>query len=247
MVQPGAGCRDITGLVDTGPNQHGIMLFAQLLELDAAANIGIAAKGDAGVAEMPDTSLDDRFIQLEIRDAIDQQAAKAVSAVIDGYLIADLTQLLGSSDAGRAAADDADRLRQFGLWANRAHPSFSPSGVGNVALDGADRHGPVAGLLNHAVPFAKAVLGADAAADLREAVGRAGDLIGLFQPVLGGQLQPIGNVVGEWAMDLTKRDAALRAAAGLGGSPTLVLVAVDLAEIPAPLNGFPLVRRRLAE
>ena len=57
-----------------------------------------------------DAALDDVLLQLEAGDAVGQQAAGAVVAVVDMDLIAARAQLLGGGQPGRAGADDADRL-----------------------------------------------------------------------------------------------------------------------------------------
>ena len=44
---------------------------------------------DAAVGEALHAALDDFLLQLEVRDAVDQQAAGAVVAVIDGDLVAE--------------------------------------------------------------------------------------------------------------------------------------------------------------
>src|SRR6185369_13759414 len=87
----------------------------------------------------------------------------------------------------------------------------------------------------------------DAPANLREGVGGGGDLIGLFQPPLGGQLQPVGDVVVERAMDLAERHAALRAAARLGGGGGRTEPVIDLLEVGTPEAGLPLIRHGLGE
>ena len=55
-------------------------------------------------------ALHDLLLQLEAGDAVDQQAADAVVAVVDRDLIALAAQLLGGGQPGRAGADDADAL-----------------------------------------------------------------------------------------------------------------------------------------
>src|SRR5690606_33522007 len=121
-----------------------------------------------------------------------------------------LSQLLGAGQPRRAGADDADRLVTLAHRLDRLDPALLPGGVVDVLFDGADGHGAVARLLDHAVALAQAVLGADAAADLRKVVGRLADLIGLFEPALGGQHQPVGDVVVDRTVDLAEGHAALR-------------------------------------
>ena len=76
-----------------------------------AADVAGEVEVDAAVAQMARAPLDDRLLQLEAGDAVDQQAADPVVAVVDVDLLALPAQLLGAGEAGRAGADDADRLR----------------------------------------------------------------------------------------------------------------------------------------
>src|SRR5258708_4190755 len=95
-------------------------------------------------------------------------------------------------------------------------------------------------LLDDAIALAEPVLRANPAADLREVVGRRRQLVGLFEAPLGGQLEPIGYVVVDRAMNLTERHATLRAAPSLRGGPRRVEFIIDLAKIMAPVRGFAL-------
>src|SRR6185437_16540618 len=117
-------------------------------------------------------------------------------------------------EAGRPGADDTDRLGQLPTGPNRPDPAALEGGVGDIALNGTDRDALEA-LLDDAVAFAEPVLRADAAANLGKIVGRGTDLVGLLQPIIGGQLQPVGDVVAERAMHRAERHAALAAPARL--------------------------------
>ena len=103
-----------------------------------------------------------------------------------------------------------------------------------MTFDGADGHGAVPGAFDDAIALAQAVLRADAPAHFGHVVGRRGDLVGLLQPALGRQHQPVGDIVVERAVDLAIGNAALRTArrllrrAGVGKFP------VDLVETRAP-------------
>jgi hypothetical protein len=70
-------------------------------------------------------------------------------------------------------------------------------------------------------------------------------LVGLVQPALGGELQPVGDVVVERAMDLAERHAALRAARGLLRRLVAGVLGVDLLEVAATLGGRPLLGQGL--
>ena len=98
----------------------------------------------------------------------------------------------------------------------------------------ADGDRAVARLLDDAVAFAEPVLRADAAADLGEGVGRLAELIGLAQPALGGQLQPVGDVVVQRAVRLAVGHAALLHRPACSAAFSARELAVNLAEILAP-------------
>ena len=136
-------------------------------------------------------------------------------AVIDMDVVAAHPQQLGRGEPGRAGADHADGLATRGTGRQRLDPAFGPGGVGDELLDTADRDCAVARKFNHAIALAQPVLRADPAADLGHGRGRVAELIGLAEPPLGGQSQPVGNVIVEWAMDRAIGYAALRAARSL--------------------------------
>ena len=65
-------------------------------------------------------------------------------------------------------------------------------------------------------------------------------LVGLLEPPLGGQLQPVGDVVLQRAMDLAERHAALRAARGLRRRTRGAELGIDLAEVARAQDGLAL-------
>lgn len=147
------------------------MLFTQFLETDIIADIAVQHIFDARSGQAVGAAGDDVLFQLERRDAVNQQAAGAVIAVIDGDLIAERAQAVGGGDAGRAGADDADRLRPLDLRPDRLDPAVFKRHVAEITLDTADGDVLPAGLLQHARTFAQTVLRADAAADFRQGGG----------------------------------------------------------------------------
>ena len=75
---------------------------------------------DAAIAQMARAPLDDLLLELEAGNAVDQQAADPVVAVVDMDLPALTPQLLGAGEPGRAGADDADRPGAARAAAGRA-------------------------------------------------------------------------------------------------------------------------------
>ena len=205
---------DVARLVDAGGDEHRVVPLAQLRQGHVAADGAVQVEADAALLEGAPAAQHHLLLQLEVRDAVDHQPAGAVVAVVDVHLVAAGAQPLGGGEAGRAGADDADALREFGARARRRDPAALPGGVGDVLLDRADGDALEA-LLDDAIALAEPVLRADAAADLGEGVGGGGDLVGLLQPPFRGELQPVRDVVRKRAMDLAEGHAALAAPARL--------------------------------
>ena len=88
-------------------------LRAQFGERDVAADLEVQLELDAALGQQLRAAQHDLLLQLEVGDAVDQQAAGAVVAVVDRDPIALRAQLLGGGQARRAGADDADRLVQL--------------------------------------------------------------------------------------------------------------------------------------
>ena len=166
--------------------------------------------------------------------------------VVDRNLVSLAAQPVGGGKPGRAAADDADSLLALDAGPGRLHPALGEGCLDDMALDRADGH-RVEILLDDAIALAQPVLGADAPANLGEGVGRRCQGVGLFKAVIGGQHEPIGNVVAQGTMDLTVGDAALGTARRLIGGPFGLKILVDFREIPAPVDGIALLRRLAVE
>ncbi len=78
-----AGAGDVARLVDAGRDQDGVVARAQLGEAGVAADLEIEMEADAAIGEQLVAARDDLLLQLEVGDAVDQQAADPVVAVVD--------------------------------------------------------------------------------------------------------------------------------------------------------------------
>jgi hypothetical protein len=221
--------------------------LAQVGQAGIAADLEVEVELHAAIDQQLGAAGHHLLLELEVGDAVDEQTTDAVVAVVDMDLVALAAQLLRRGEAGRAGADDANGGRELLARARRLDPAAVPGGVGDELLDRADGDGAVARLLDDAVALAEAILGADAAADLREVVGGGGDLIGLLEPALGGELQPVRDVVVDRAMDLAEGHAALRAAARLLRRPRRLIPIEDLLEVAAPERRLALDRHLLPD
>ena len=114
-----------------------------------------------------DTSLDHVFSQFHLGDAIHQQPAYSIGALVDGNVVPRLVQLVGGRQAGRTGTDDGYLL--IGAVGRRVgfDPPFGKSAIDDRVFDVLDRHGRI-GNAQDACAFARR--GACAARELGKVV-----------------------------------------------------------------------------
>src|SRR5690606_15226175 len=192
-------------------HEHGVVVGQQLLDADVLAHLGIETELDAHAAEDFAATAEYALLQLELGDAEGEQAADLRVAVEHhrGHAIA--YQHVGTTQAGRAGADDGDALAGRLDLGHVRPPAHGEGSVGDVLFHRADGHRAEA-VVQGAGAFAQAILRADAAADFRQGVGLVGQLGGGEDVALGHQLEPVGNVVVDRALPLAVRVAAPQAA-----------------------------------
>ena len=95
-------------------------------------------KFDATVDQQIGAPLDDMLFQFEIRNAVNQQPADAIIAVIDMYLLALLAQHFCRCQAAWPGTNDAHRLGPLKRRAGRFNPTLGERRIGDIALDGTD-------------------------------------------------------------------------------------------------------------
>src|SRR4029077_5946222 len=114
---------DLTGLVDARGDQDGVVTVAQLGEAVVAADAEIQLKLDPAGDQQVMTPGDDMLFQLEIGDAVDEEAADPVVAVVDMDGVSLAAKLLGGGEAGRPGANDADRPAELAARQRRLDPA----------------------------------------------------------------------------------------------------------------------------
>ena len=153
-----------------------------------------------------------------------------------GDLIAQLGQVAGAGQAGRAGTDDGHLVTVgSGLLGGLGGVGIVP--VGHKALQTADGHG-LALHAPDAVLFALVLLGADAAADGGQRGGLVDDLIGGFKVALSHLGDEIGDVDLDGASVFAGHLGAAQAAGGLFHGHLLGVAQGYLAEILIPHVGL---------
>mgnify|MGYP002138363804 CR=1 FL=1 len=99
-------------LVDASGNQYRIMFLLKIGKR-LCINICIQMENDAACFILLDSPRHDFFIQLEIRNAIDQKATCTVCPLIDMHLVAIAAEYFGGGKSRRTGANDANAFRAF--------------------------------------------------------------------------------------------------------------------------------------
>ncbi len=124
-----AGNRQVARLLGAAAEQDRVVLSGERLDGNVDADMRVGQEGDALGAHLLDAAIDDVLFQLEVRNAVAQQAADAVVLLVDGDGVAGAAQLLRGREARRAAADDGDALAGVLLGRLGMNPAFVPGAL----------------------------------------------------------------------------------------------------------------------
>ena len=217
--------RQVARLLGAAGQQHRVELGLQALGADGflgpvgdlgalrpLADDDVGAELDAFGLELLDATVDVALVELEVGNAVAQQAADLVVLLEHGHLMADARQLLGRGQTGRAGADDGDLLAGLDLGRLRLDPAFGPCPVDDRVLDrlDADR---VAVDVGHAGGLARRR--ADAAGELGEVVGAVQHRDRVLPVLVIDQVVEVRNDVVDRAAVVAERRAAVHAARAL--------------------------------
>ena len=215
--------------VGAGAGEDRIEIGQQAVDADIAADFHAEAELHAHAFEQCTAAGDHVLVQLEVRDAVLEQAADLFVAVKHHGLHAGPGQAVGTGQPGRAGADHRHPLAGLRYMVQIRGPAGGQGGIDDVFLHRADGHR--AEFLQRAAALAQAVLRADPAADLGQRVGAVAQGGRLVDAVLLHQLQPLRDGVVHRAFPRAVRVAAVQAAAGLVLRLGLVEALVQLAPI----------------
>ena len=227
-VQLAPRYRQVARLLGAAGQQHGVEVLHQLRsrhgflgqvgDLGAgafarhAAHQHAGAEGHALGLHLRHALVDVRLVELEVGDAVAQQAADAVVLLEQGHGVAGARQLLRRRQAGRAGADHGDFLAGLTQRRARHHPALGPGAVDDGVLDRLDAHRVVVDV-QHAGRLARRR--ADAAGELGEVVGAVEHVEGVLPVAPVHQVIEVRNDVVDRAAVVAERRAAVHAARAL--------------------------------
>src|SRR5258706_6577796 len=131
-LQLAAGNGEVSRLSRAATQDDGVKIAAEVLDLDVEADVGAGDELDAFFLNDLDGAEDDLFFELEVGDAVGEQAADAVGALKDGDVVPGFIELRSAAKTGRAGANDSNffprsRGRRLGL-----DPAFGEGAVDDI-------------------------------------------------------------------------------------------------------------------
>mmetsp|Transcript_27051 Transcript_27051/g.49172 ORF Transcript_27051/g.49172 Transcript_27051/m.49172 type:complete len:268 (+) Transcript_27051:1979-2782(+) len=207
---------------------------ANVLETDVFADIAVLFERHTPQRQLVVAAHHNVLFQLETGDAIGQQTARPIIAIIDRHLDACTAQNVCRGKTAGPCANDTNRFRTLDIGLDGQDPPFFPGSVRDVFFHRTNSDGAMPGLLDHAIAFAQPVLRADPTTNLGKGIGRLAHLIGLAQPPLSRQAQPVRNVVVQGAMRLAIGHPALRTARRLLLGLGIGIFSIDFPKILPP-------------
>ena len=197
---------------------------------------------DALRAQQVHAPLHGPLVELHVRDAVHQQPANPVFALVHGDPVARRIELRGRRQTRGAGPDDGDAPAGSRRGRIRHDPALGEAAVDDGHLDVLDGHRRV-GDAEDAGPFAWSR--AHAPGELGEVVGLVQAVERLAPPAVVHEVVPLGDQVVDRAavVGLAERDAAVHAPRPLCGETGVVVRGVDLVEVEQALRGIPIGRR----
>jgi hypothetical protein len=195
-----------------GREHDGVVARSQLLVREVRADAHAVGELDALGLELRHAAVDQLLLELEVGDAVAQEAAGAVVALVDRDRVPRARELLRGGEPRGPRADHADAVAGALLRGLRDDPALLPGALDDRPLDLLDRHRVVVDR-EHAGLLARRR--AELAGQLGEAVGGVQARARLLPVPAVDEVVPVGDEVAERAAAMAERDAARHAAARL--------------------------------
>ena len=174
---------------------------------------GIILKLDALLLQQGDAAIDDGLVELEIGDAVAQEATGSFVLLEDGDLIAHQVQVVGGSESGRTGTNNSHLLPIANDVCARLDIALAESSLNDGAFILAVGSRLVVETVQHAGFLAERRT--DAARELREGIGRREQAISLFPVAFIQRVVPFRRLVAQRTSPVAEGHAAVHTARGL--------------------------------
>ncbi len=211
------------------PRKYGIEVRAQFGEGNVLTDADPHAELDSALVEDLKASIDDRLVEFECGDAVDQEASGDLLSFEHSNGVAFAREFVGTSEASGAGTDDG-HFEAIGGCAQGGERLMVEGVFVDESFDGPDADWFGAAIQN-AMTFAKPFLGTDPAADFGQVAGRPRQLRRFEEMTFRRQCQPFRNSIVQGASLDTGGFGALDASACLLPGGGLIEARGDFEEI----------------
>ena len=192
-----------------GREHDRVVAGAQLVDRRVGAHVDAVDELDPGLLEQRDAPVDDPLLELEVRHAEPDQAARALVALVDDDAVPGGVELLGGGQPRRARSRPRRPTTRAPIGVLASHPALAEPALDDPPLDPLDHHRVVVDR-EHAGGLARR---------RADQPGELGEVVGLVQAVerepplaAADEVVPLRDQVAERAALVAERDAAVHAA-----------------------------------
>src|SRR4051794_15252152 len=239
-VELASGHRQVARDARAGREHERIVALPELADLDVPADVGAVDELDALGDQLLHPALDERLLDLELRDAELHETARSLVSLVHRHRMPGAGELLRTREPGRTGADDGNGAAGARRSRLRHDPALLPRAIDDRDLDLLDRHRVALVDLEDARRLTWG--GTEPPGELGEVVRPVQLLDRLAPPVAVDEVVPVGNEVPERAAAVTERDAALHAARALLAQLDERQRADELPQVAGPLARIALGR-----
>ena len=186
-----------------------VELAAQFVDRHVDADVRAGLEHDPFLGQQVDAPIEDALLELELGNAVAEQAADPVGALEDRDPVARQIELRRCGEASRSRPDDGHPFAGADDRRTRRDPPFIEGAIDDRHFDRFDRH-RIAIDAEHAGAFAGRR--AQPSRELGEVVGRVQALDRRLPSIAIDQVVPVRDQVAERAAAVAERNAAVHAA-----------------------------------
>ena len=245
-AQRSAGDIELAGRLRADGQTDRIEVATELVDAELFADIHTGPEHDSFGRQLREASIEHVLLELEIRNAIPQQATHAIILLEDDNGVAESTELLSGGESRRTGADDGNTPSRLLSRKERRYPILGEPAIGDCLLDRANRH-RLLDQREHACRLTGRRT--EPPGELGEIVRRVQRVQCVAPPPTEHELIPIRDDIahGTARIALTERHAAIHASCALRAELVLRKCRVELAPMLHARMHRLARRRRAAE
>jgi len=108
----------------SGSHDHRIVLGLDLVYIVSNTDVRVVDELDSLVSHKVETTLDDTFVELGVRNTVHEETSASVVSIVDSDFVTSLVELISSSETSRTGSNNGDLLASSVGRRSRSHPTY---------------------------------------------------------------------------------------------------------------------------